>query len=364
MRIGFDTTALAVSRSGVGVYTENLFAHLQQSCEARDTLVELTHRNSTRKKINKTLWMQTVLPWELLHSPVDICHFTNSVGPLWTPCPTVLTIHDMTLWLYPEHHYRKRLLTMRPFIPAAARRAKTIIAVSESVKADIVRILNIPASKIQVIYSAPSDRFRPLPVGPALEAVRRAYKLPEQFILYVGTIEPRKNLVRLLEAFAAIRREAQISLVLVGARGWKDQEVFATVERLGLQQSVTYLGYLPLDSLVAIYNLASILAFPSLYEGCGLPVLEAMACGTPVITSCRGGLIEIAGDAAEFVDPTQIESIAQGLRNLLSDPLRRAELRALGYAQVARFSWRATTEQTRQLYTNSTGAERADVPSH
>src|SRR5258707_28240 len=157
MRIGFDTTPLGASRSGVGVYTENLLTHLQQSRQSSDTIVELTHRQPTHRKINKTLWMQTILPWELLQAPVDVCHFTNSVAPLWTPCPTVLTIHDMTLWLYPEHHYRKRLLTMRPFIPVAARRAQAIIAVSQSVKTDIVRILGVPASKIKVIYSAPAD---------------------------------------------------------------------------------------------------------------------------------------------------------------------------------------------------------------
>jgi glycosyltransferase involved in cell wall biosynthesis len=352
MRIGFDTTPLAVSRSGVGVYTENLLAHLQKGCDNGDQIVELTHRSSSQRKINKTLWMQTLLPWQLMRDPVDICHFTNSVAPLWTPCPTVLTIHDMTLWLYPQHHYRKRLLTMRPFIPAAARRAKAIIAVSESVKADIVRILRVPASKVHVVYSASSERFRRLPAGPALEAVRRAYSLPESFILYVGTIEPRKNLVRLLEAFALTRKDAKLpgNLVMVGARGWKDEEVFATVERLGLQGSVHYLGYLPLDDLVALYNMASVLAFPSLYEGCGLPVLEAMPCGTPVITTCRGGLVEIAGDAAEFVDPMSVESIAHGLHCVLSDPIRQAELRERGYAQAARFSWQAASAQTRRLY--------------
>src|SRR5579872_781887 len=105
MRIGFDTTPLAVSRSGVGVYTENLLAHLQKACDHGDRIFELTHRPSAHRKINKTLWMQSILPWELLRAPVDVCHFTNSVAPLWTPCATVLTIHDMTLWLYPQHHY-------------------------------------------------------------------------------------------------------------------------------------------------------------------------------------------------------------------------------------------------------------------
>src|SRR5215813_8076723 len=142
MRIGFDTTSLTASKSGIGVYTENLLNHLPQVGNQDDSIVELTHHSSPHGKINKTLWMQTVLPQKLLRDSVDVCHFTNNVAPVWTPCPTVLTIHDMTLWLYPEHHYRKRLLSMRPFIPIAARRAKAIVAVSQSVKDDIVRILH------------------------------------------------------------------------------------------------------------------------------------------------------------------------------------------------------------------------------
>ena len=353
MRIGFDISPLAVPKSGVGVYTENLLTHLHQQADGQDEIVELTHCGASGRRVNKTLWMQTVLPWTLVRQPVDICHFTNNVAPLWTPCPTVLTIHDMTLWLYPEYHYRKRLMTMRPFIPIAARRAQAIIAVSQSVKADIVRILGIPASKIHVIYSAPSDQFQHLPPDPAADlALRRAYGLPEQFILYVGTIEPRKNLVRLLEAFARLRRESRTPpcLVVVGARGWKEAQVFAAIERLGLQQSVCYLGYLPVEPLVRLFNLATVLAFPSLYEGCGLPVLEAMACGTPVVTSCRGGLLEVGGDAVEYVEPMDVESIAHGLRHVLGDRDRQAELRTKGYAQAARFSWQTTSAQTRQLY--------------
>jgi glycosyltransferase involved in cell wall biosynthesis len=265
----------------------------------------------------------------------------------------VLTIHDMTLWLYPEHHYRKRLLTMRPIIPVAARRAQAIIAVSQSVKADIVRILHMPADKVKVIYSAPADHFRRLPPDPAQDAeLRSAYGIPEQFILYVGTIEPRKNLVRLLHAFDLLLRERSTPpcLVVVGARGWKDAQFFATIERLGLQQSVRYLGYVPSETLIRLYNRATALAFPSLYEGCGLPVLEAMACGTPVVTSCRGGLVEVAGDAAEFVEPTSVESIAHGLRCVVNSRDRQHELSTRGYRQAARFSWQTTSAQTRALY--------------
>ena len=373
MRIGFDVTPLYTPMSGVGTYTINLLEHLERL--SRDEIVPLAHRTSrgngsghcngaaTRFErrglgLNKTVWMQIVLPRQLRHLCTDVCHFTNGVASFWTPCPSVVTIHDMTLWLFPQYHYRRRLLAMRPFVPLAARRATAIIAVSQATKADIVRILGVEESKVHVVYEAPSPRFQPLKSVAELDRVRRRYGLPPRLILYVGTIEPRKNLVRLLEAFARLRASHGIahSLVFVGRRGWKDEAVFAAVERLELGGHVRFLGYVPDGDLVALYNLADLVAFPSLYEGFGLPVLEAMACGTPVVTSPNGSLSEVAGCAAELVDPCDVESIAAGLWQVLRDPTRQEELGACGLAQAARFSWDQTARQTRQIYASIKGA--------
>jgi glycosyltransferase involved in cell wall biosynthesis len=305
--------------------------------------------------MNKTLWLQTVVPWQVARLGVDICHFTNQVGPLWIPCPMILTIHDMSLWLFPEYHHYRRLLAMRPLIPLVAHRAAAIITISHSAKQDIVRILGIPAHKIHVIYEAPASCFKLLTAGPALDSIRESYRLPERFLLCVGTIEPRKNLVRLLEAFAQLRRsDARFRtyvLIFVGQRGWKDEAVFAAVERLGLSQVVSFLGHVPTNVLVGLYNLADALAFPSLYEGFGLPVIEAMACGTPVITSRNNALAEIAGDAAELVDPTHSGDIFEGLRRVLTDSARQEELRTQGFVRAAQFSWLTAATQTRELYT-------------
>jgi glycosyltransferase involved in cell wall biosynthesis len=373
MRIGFDVTPLCTPMSGVGTYTVNLLEHLERL--SGDEIVRLAHRtspvngpgdrngqaavpiNGRRPGLNKTVWMQLVLPRQLRHLCTDVCHFTNGVASFWTPCPSVVTIHDMTLWLFPEYHYRRRLLAMRPFVPLAARRAAAIIAVSEATKADVVRILGVEASKVHVVHEAPSRHFRPLRSEAQLQTVRRRYGLPHRFVLYVGTIEPRKNLVRLVEAYARLRASRDIAhgLVFVGRRGWKDEAVFAAVERLELDADVRFLGYVPAGDLVALYNLADVVAFPSLYEGFGLPVLEAMACGTPVVTSPNGSLREVAGCAAEFVDPCDVDSIAEGLWRVLRDTAHQEELGACGLARAACFSWDRAARQTRQIYAEIMG---------
>lgn len=354
MRIAYDVSALRAPHSGVATYTSNLLMHLERL--NGDEIVPIAHRPATtpgsRLPLNKTLWMQALLPVLLSRLAADVCHFTNSVGSWWTPCPSVVTIHDTTLWLFPEYHPRRRLLTMRPFIPLGAARARAIIAVSAATKRDVVRTLKVPESKVHVVYEAPAPHFRPLARGDVLETVRRRYALPSPFVLYVGTIEPRKNLSRLLQAFELVRRDGfgSHALVLVGSRGWHDAGILVAAERGGLNGAVRVLGRVPVDDLVALYNLADVVAFPSLYEGFGLPVVEAMACGTPVVASPNGSLAEVVGEAAELVDPYQVESIAAGLRNVLGDAGRRSALRSAGLAQAARFSWETAAAQTREIY--------------
>lgn len=379
MRIGFEVTPLLAAppyagRSGVGTYAINLLEHLKRL--SAHEILPLAHvlgridplqnwntpsiaqKRTGSIRLNKTVWMQAVLPWVLLHRDIDICHFTNGVVSLWTPCPAVVTIHDLTLWLFPQYHYSRRILAMRPFISLAARRATAIIAVSQATKADITRILGVEECKVHVIHEAPSPHFRRLSSDAVLQAARQSYDLPGRFLLYVGTIEPRKNLVRLLEAFARLQKveSRRYTLVFAGGRGWKDEAVFAAVERLELGPFVRFLGYIPAQDLVALYNLADALAFPSLYEGFGLPIVEAMACGTPVVTSPNGSLREVAGDAAEFVDPTAVDSITDGLRRVLSDPSRRAELRSLGLERAAAFTWERAAQKTLNLYKDTYAA--------
>lgn len=363
MRIGIDVTPLHIPYSGVGTYTSNLFQALQRL--NGNEIVPLAppewlRRGSALRRtvLNKTMWMQAALPRDIRQLRLDVCHFTNFVAPLRSPCPTVLTIHDMTLWLFRQHHTLRRVAAMRPIIPLAARRADAIITVSESARADIISILDLDPAKVHVVYEAASTEFHPLPAEEARAFVRASYGVQEPYVLYVGTLEPRKNLVRLLEAYASLRhsKRSPHSLVLVGSRGWKEQPIFAAVERLQIRDAVHFIGHVPLDHLVALYNAATVLAFPSLYEGFGLPIVEAMACGTPVVTSPCGSLREIAGDAAELIDPLDVGSIADGLYHVACNPDHAAMLRSRGLDRASQFTWTEAARQTRQLYENVAGA--------
>lgn len=365
MRIGFDGTPLLGQRSGVGYYTGNLLSALMEVQPDWEYLLYSNrplnglepslpatqnghHRYFPR---SRWLWMQTILPGIIRQSRPHLCHFTNALAPLWQPAPYVLTIHDASLFVYGEYHPWARHLTMRLTLPLIARRAAAVITVSQHSRDDLVRVLNLDPAKIHVVYEAAGESFRPVEDFAALARVRRKYSLPPDFLLYVGTLEPRKNLLRLLRAVKQIRDEGlPHHLVLAGGVGWMMESFDQEVHALGLQDAVHYLGYIPSEDLPALFSLATVFTFPSLYEGFGLPPLEAMACGTPVLTSNRSSLAEICGDAAYLVDPLSTEDIAAGLSALLRDETLRRELRCKGLQRAASFSWQRAACDTVDVY--------------
>ncbi|GAP62966.1 hypothetical protein ARMA_1389 [Ardenticatena maritima] len=363
MRIGFDITSLCDRPTGVGVYTAHVLAHVATLLD--EPVVALAHRDvqwpagvarppvqvlRAPFAMNKTAWMQFCLPWQLARAGVRVCHFTNNVAPLACPVPMIVTVHDASLWLFPEYHYPRRLFAMRPLIPAVARRARVVVTVSHQARRDLIRVLGLPPEKVLVVYEAPLPFFRPLP-REAVAHVRARYRLPERFVLYVGTLEPRKNLARLVRAVARLNQEGHTcGLVLVGPRGWKDEGIFEAVLEARRTTDVRVLGYIPMEDVRALYNLATVFAFPSLYEGFGLPVLEAMACGAPVVTSRGGALEEVAGDAALLVDPTDEEALAGALAAVLEDEATAQALRAAGLTHAATFDWRRSAQQMVQVY--------------
>jgi glycosyltransferase involved in cell wall biosynthesis len=247
-------------------------------------------------------------------------------------------VHDLTFLVHPEcfeprlHRYLARV------VPRSLRRAHHILADSHATQRDLTRLLGVPAERISVIYPGVDEQFCPLPAS-ASAPVRRRLGLPDTFLLFVGTLEPRKNLVRLLEALHRLPNAPP--LVLAGRRGWLYDEVFAAVERLHLHERVCWLDFVEDTDLPALYNLAEAFIYPSLYEGFGLPVAEALACGTPVVTSRLASLPEVAGDAAILVDPFDSAAIAAGIQQALD---AGEHFRAAGPAQVSRFRWEAAAQ--------------------
>ncbi len=313
----------------------------------------------TAKPPVRVVWEQVVQPWALRRARVDLVHGPVFVGPLLTPCPTVVTVHDLSFLRYPHFFRPANRLYLRVFTRASVHRARRVIAVSNHAAEETVRLLGVDRRRIDVIYHGVDPALRPLPPE-EVETFRRREGLPERFVLYVGTLEPRKNLIRLVEAFATLRpaalRPAPI-LILAGARGWYFRDLFARVEQLGLRDRVLFPGYVPSDRLALWYNAATVFAYPSLYEGFGMPVVEAQACGTPVLTSDRSALPEAAGDGALLVNPEDVEAIAEGLRRMLTDEPLRAELKRRGLAHAARFTWQKTAADTVATYRRALAEE-------
>lgn len=364
MKVAFDGTTLTPGQTGIGYYTEHLLHALLEVDESLDLRLISNQETVTSLPLKWDLpvskgiplplripWMQSSAPHILYRGDFDLAHFTNSMTPLVKTVPYVVTIHDMTLQMFPEYHPWHRLLT-RPLIEWSARRADAIITVSESARKDIQRVFGIPSSRIHRIYEAPSRIFRPVQQRSQLDEVRRRYGLSESFVLSVGTIEPRKNLVRLIEAFQQVVRKgsAELQLIFAGRFGWGYQEILRRVEELGLGSRVKMLGYVPLTDLPIIYSLCTVLAYPSLYEGFGLPPIEAMACCAPVVVSRNSCFEEVLGNAAELVDPISTSSLTEALYRLTTDESYRSDLRKRGLVRARRFSWSETARRTLDVY--------------
>ncbi|MBU0702637.1 MAG: glycosyltransferase family 4 protein, partial [Chloroflexi bacterium] len=296
-------------------------------------------------------------PGVLRRIGADLVHGPVFVAPLLAPCPAVVTIHDLSFIRFPDLFRPANRLYLTALTRLSARRARRLIAVSEHAAAESARLLGVSRERIDVIYHGVDPAFRPLPAD-EVAAFRRRRRLPERFVFFVGTLEPRKNLARLVEAFARAR-DARIGLVLAGGKGWLYDELFARVEALGLSEQVIFPGYVTSEELPLWYNAATLLAYPSVYEGFGLPVLEAQACGTPVLTSNLSSLPEAAGDAAVMVDPYDVEALADGLNRLLTDESLRNDLRAAGLARVGQFTWSRAAQETVRTYRRALAGEPA-----
>jgi glycosyltransferase involved in cell wall biosynthesis len=295
---------------------------------------------------------------------VSLLHEPHYVLPPLVPCRAVVTIHDCIHLMFPQYlPNRFAYGYARATLWAATKRAERIFTVSETSKADILRYCDVPADRIIVVYNAIDDRFAAPPDMDAVERVRERYQLNGPFALYVGNIKPHKNLERLIDAFDLVRRNGfeRLELLIIGDQISKYPRLRRAVDKHKLHKHVRFLGFVADDTLAALYRLATVFVFPSLYEGFGLPPLEAMASGTPVVTSNRSSLPEVVGDAAVLVDPYSAASIAEGIQRVLSDADLRRTLSERGLARAREFSWETSIRRIHEVYMD-VAAQRSSAP--
>ena len=372
MRIGINAHLLSFGESyraaGISRYIRNLVAYLPTALGEDGATVFLGDRQippelrgpgldfaftrlPTVRPQARILWEQAIAPVECTRRRLDVFHSTAYALPFLLPTRSVVTIHDLSFLLMPQALKRWNASYLAAMTRRAARQADRVICVSESTRRDVVRLLGIPEAKTRVVYHGIEPEFRPLSDA-EVAAFRTRHGLPEQFALYLGTLEPRKNLPNLLHAYARARREHGVStpLVLGGGKGWGYEVIFRLVEDLGLGDAVRFPGYLPLAELPLWYNAASLFAYPSRYEGFGMPALEAMASGTPVLTTDSSSLPEVVGDAALRVAPDDVAGMSEALGRALGDEALRRDLRERGLRQAARFTWESAARQTVDVY--------------
>ncbi|HUQ34108.1 MAG TPA: glycosyltransferase family 1 protein [Pyrinomonadaceae bacterium] len=371
LRISLDAIPLAAPRTGVGHYTFELARHLAHLApEDEFELVSpfkfaapLTgeadqqlpaNLRIVQPKVNSVSrrWFAVGLPFYLKQAGGDLFHGTNYEVPLWGKPATVLTVHDLSLLLHPETHEARLVRRGRSRLPLMARTASVIITPSESVRREVCEHLGIDARKVISIPEAPRDIFRPASVEETAET-RRRLGIEEEFILFVGTIEPRKNLLALVAAFEDILRSTPHcpQLVIAGKEGWLNEELHSRIRSSGVEKNLRFTGYLTDEDLRALYSSCRVFVYPSLYEGFGLPPLEAMACGAPVIASRIPSIVEAVGpDAARLISPTDPQALAASIVRLLDDENERRRLSRTGRERASLFSWEKTARATLDVY--------------
>jgi glycosyltransferase involved in cell wall biosynthesis len=363
MRIGIDARLTQYRQAGISRYTMQLIEGLGR-CQTADEFVVLQSIRSKTLLVDRPNFVrrriltpshhrleQLALPLELYAARLDVLHSPDFIPPFLRRCRSVITIHDLVFMLFP-HFLTKDAARYYGQIDEAVRRTDAIIAVSQSTKQDIMRLLGVPEKKISVIYEAVSPAFRPQRSAETTRRARERFGIPGDFILFVSTIEPRKNVPMLLKAFRWLldHYRLDVKLVLAGEKGWLFGEVFQQVTKQKLQEDVIFLGRVSNEELLMLYNTAQVLVAPSIYEGFGLTPLEAMACGTPVVVSNVSALPEIVGDAGLLVDPNNAEEIAVAVARLLGDAELRTSLVEKGYRRASVFSWDKAAQDTLALY--------------
>jgi glycosyltransferase involved in cell wall biosynthesis len=382
MRIAIDGVPLAEPKTGIGHYTFELARGLAALAPEHDfelvahvpieTVVEGAFEESlpanlrpVHARVNSLTrrWWTIGLPLYVQQNGITLFHGTNYKIPLWNRCRTIVTIHDLSLLLHSHTHEAELVRRAQLRLPATARMASKIITDSESVKREICEHLNVRPEKIAVVPLAPRRAFRPVAAEQAAQA-RRRLGVEDQFLLFVGTVEPRKNLLTLVRAFQELTQRTKLrpQLVIAGQKGWLTEELFALIEQSGLGSRILFTGYISDEDLAALYSSCRVCVYPSLYEGFGLPPLEAMSCGAPVITSRIPVIMETVGDAAQLVEPTNVRELADSIAGICKNEEARRRLSTVGRERAAEFTWERTARLTLDVYREVLPATTAGKP--
>ncbi|MHB1651899.1 MAG: glycosyltransferase family 4 protein [Desulfitobacteriaceae bacterium] len=360
MNILIDVASMTAVKSGIGYYTANLIQSLPKLSNKHSyTLLYSENMPTVDLPANVQLmeakrWLWRVLPIDFLDisKKFDLYHEPNYMLRPFRNI-RVVNVYDMSYRLYPQYHPSRRVAMLR-FFEGRMKRANRIITVSKNAKQEIIGLLKVDADKVVVTYPGVSERFHTLNVSDVQGVdVRQYYNLPENFILYVGTIEPRKNLIRLLEAYSRVKAtigNTGVKLVLAGGKGWLNEEIYQRVQELKLTNDVIFTGYIMDEHLPTVYNMALAFVYPSLYEGFGLPPLEAMACGVPVITSKVSSLPEVVGDAGILIDPYNVDELSDAILLVVSSTELRKSLSDKGIKQASLFTWEKCARETLTVY--------------
>jgi glycosyltransferase involved in cell wall biosynthesis len=380
VRIAIDAHSVGTGLAGNETYAANLVEALAEVDRENDYTVYVTKPEAFKRfdgrwpnvRARRTLphtpllRIPITLSAELRRRPVDLLHVQYTSPPL-APCGVVATIHDLSFEHLPETFKRRSWMQLRLTVRATVRRAEHVIAPSEYTRRDLIETYKLDPSRVTAIPLAAAPRFRPVTDVLELERVRARYGIAREYVLAVGSIQPRKNLARLVRAYSGLRRGRGRSnlpqLVLVGKKAWLYGETLKAVEEEGVGDSVVLTGYVSEGDLPALYTGALCFAYPSYYEGFGLPPLEAMRCGTAVLTGDRTSLPEVVGDAGLTADPFDTGAIARALTRLIEDPALRAELGARGLKRASGFDWRDTARMTLQVYRRVMGEKRGTLNS-
>jgi glycosyltransferase involved in cell wall biosynthesis len=350
MRIGIDVQSTLGRKTGIGLYTASLLSALR-SVAPQHEYVELSQGSSKEMRTDQRLrWQQFGLPRRAKASGVDILHVTGFDAPRRKPCRVVLTVHDLIGLLFPANLPPVSRFYWMRWLPRTIRWGDRIVADSAHTQRDLNRLLGIPIERINVIHLGVSHAFKPVRDQVVLSQVRAKHRLPSTFILFVGTLEPRKGLDVLINAYRNLAPDLPHHLVISGKHGWHTEPLFRQVKTLGLDRRVHFTGYVSDEDLPALYNLADLFVYPSRYEGFGLPPLEAMACGVPVVCTNVASLPEVVGEAAVLVAPDDVDTLASTTRRVLNDKALQAEMRSRGLEQASRFTWEETARRTAQVY--------------